>query len=82
VEEQPMPRPRDRAVRNRVVLEIGLRNGRVLSIPFWDSGFLPRGSARGMAPIPVTDPGVVGRLWQQISERRAAARRAGAVPAA
>jgi hypothetical protein len=81
-EDQPMPRPRDRALRHRMVLEIALVNGRALPIAFWDSGYLSRGSVRSVAPIPVTDPSVVSKLWQQILERRAAARRGSPPPAA
>ena len=75
-DEQPAPRPRDRTMRHRMTLEIGLAGGRTVSIVFWDSGFLPRGLARGIPPLPISDPRAVGPLWQQILERRAAHARA------
>jgi hypothetical protein len=80
-EEQPTPRPRDRTMRHRMVLEIGLVSGRTVSIVFWDSGSLSR-SARGMPPMPITDPSALSTLWQQILERRAEARHARSTPSA
>ena len=75
-DDQSAPRPRDRTMRHRMVLEIGLVSGRTVPIVFWDSGFLPRGSARGIPPRPITDPSAVSALWQQILERRAVAHHA------
>jgi hypothetical protein len=80
-EDQPMPRPRDRTMRHRMVLEIGLVSGRTVSIVFWDSAFLSRG-ARGMPPVPITDPSALSALWQQVLERRAVARHARTAPSA
>jgi hypothetical protein len=80
-EDQSMPRPRDRTMRHRMVLEIGLVSGRTVSIVFWDSAFLSRG-ARGMPPVPITDPSALSALWQQVLERRAVARHARTAPSA
>jgi hypothetical protein len=64
-----------------MVLEIGLVSGRTVSIVFWDSAFLSRG-ARGMPPVPITDPSALSALWQQVLERRAVARHARTAPSA
>jgi hypothetical protein len=68
-------------MRHRMVLEIGLVSGRAVSIVFWDSGFLSRG-ARGMPPMPITDPSALSALWHQILERRAVARHGRSSPSA
>ncbi|HXF53652.1 MAG TPA: hypothetical protein VNK52_05960 [Hyphomicrobiaceae bacterium] len=79
-DDQVSPRPRDRMLNQRILLEIGLPGGRTISIVFWDSAVLSRG-ARGLPPVPITDPSVVGALWQQILERRALTRHARSAPA-